>query len=517
VNAPTPDDHPLHDSDRETTASEAEDSVHTAVADSPSAESADDENGEETDDKHHLSLEVEIEDSGPCRKHIRIRVPRDDISHFYAEEVSELAGSAQVPGFRVGHVPKKLIEKRFRKELADQVKQKVLVQSLEQVAAEYELDPISEPDLDVEAIELPEDGDFEYEFDVEVRPEFELPDYEGLVIEKPTRDITEDDVEAYLQRFLEQYGTREEHAGPAEAGDYVTLSAEFRQDGRTVHKIGEFVAQVRPVLQFQDAEVDGFDELMAGAKPGEARETTITVSTEAEHVELRGEALSCTFKVRGIRRLKMPELSAEFFERIGVEDEEELRDEIRATLHRQVEYQQRQACRRQVLEKITESADWELPEDLVLKQVENALRREVLEMQQAGFTSEQIRSRENEIRQQAVSNTEEALKEHFVLDKIATKENLEVSPQELDVEIQMMAMQRGESPRRVRARLQKSGMDENLSAQIRERKAVDFILQHAQFEEVPMEPPVENRSFAVSHSVCGVTTVEAREDEPEAG
>lgn len=462
-----------------------------------------------------MSMDVTIEDAGPCRKHIKIKIPQDDISHFYQEEVSELAETAEVPGFRVGHVPAQLIEKRFRKELAAQVKQKVLLQSLEQVSEDHELDPIGEPNIDVEAIEIPEEGDFEYDFDIEVRPEFSLPDYDGLKITRPSRDITDEDVETYLQRYLEQYGTREEHTGPAEAGDYVTLSAEFFKGGVPLHKIGEMTTQIRPVLRFQDAELEDFDTLITGKKAGETAETELTVSGEAANIEMRGETVTAKFTIRSVRRMKMPELNTEFFERIGADDEKSLREEIRKTLERQVQYQQRQACRRQVLEKITESADWELPEDLVLKQVENALRREVLEMQQAGFTSEQIRSRENEIRQRAVSNTEQALKEHFVLDKIATNEGIEVSPQEIDFEIQLMAMQRGESARRVRARLEKSGMDENLEAQIRERKAVDFILEKAQFEDEPMEAPVEDRIAAVAHSVCGVKAESARDEEEE--
>ncbi len=139
-------------------------------------------------------------------------------------------------------------------------------------------------------------------------------------------------------------------------------------------------------------------------------------------------------------------------------------------------YEQRQAVREQVLEKITESATWDLPEQLVRRQVENALRRTILEMQQAGFTTREIQARENKLRQNAVSSTRQALKEHFILDKIAEKESIEVVPADIETEIRLMAVQRGESPRRVRARLEKTGMIENLEAQIRERKAVDIIL-----------------------------------------
>ena len=308
----------------------------------------------EATEDYTLTLNVEIEDAGPCRKHIKIRVPQEDIQHFYGEEVSDLVEKAEVPGFRVGHVPKKLVEKRFRKELAAQVKQKVLVQSLEQVSDEQDLEPISEPSLDVESLEIPEEGDFEFEFDIEVRPEFDIPDYAGMKIERPVRETTDEDVERYRDRYLEQYGTYEDLEAEAQPGDHVTLSAEFRYQDQPLHKIGELRAQVKPVLRLQDAELEGFDKLLSGAKPGDTIDTEVKISTEAENIEMRGEAVQAAFNVNGVRRLQMPELTNEFFERIGFEDAEELDDEIRATLKRQTEYQQRQACRRQVLDKITE-------------------------------------------------------------------------------------------------------------------------------------------------------------------
>jgi trigger factor len=196
-------------------------------------------------------------------------------------------------------------------------------------------------------------------------------------------------------------------------------------------------------------------------------------------------------------------LNQEFLDQLDVESQAVLRQEIREVLERQVTYEQRQTTRKQVLEKITASANWDLPESLVKRQVENALQREILEMQQAGFTDEQIRARQNELLQQQISMTRQALKEHFVLDKIATLEKLEVTPQDKDVEIAYMAMQRGESPRKVRARLEKTGLIENLEAQILERKAVDVVLEKAVFTDIPGESGRKDDVEAVELSVCG--------------
>ena len=123
-------------------------------------------------------------------------------------------------------------------------------------------------------------------------------------------------------------------------------------------------------------------------------------------------------------------------------------------------------------------------------------------MEQAGFTSQQIMSRENDLRQQSLTMTRRNLKEHFVLDRIATEEKVEVSELEIEQEISAMSFQRGESPRRVRARLMKSGVIENLFAQIRERKAVDLILDSAQFQDTPFHLPVDRSTASLERSIC---------------
>ena len=475
--------------------------------------------GDFGDERPRMDLTVEVEDAGPCLKHVRVTVARAEIDAALEDAVGEYADQASVPGFRVGRVPDTLIKKRFKEELAAQVKQRVLIDSLEQVSEEQDLDPINEPDLDVATLDLPDEGDFEYEFDVEVRPKFDMPDLSGLKIERPAADVTDVEVEEYRAEFLTQYGRLEPQDRPAEPGDTLKLKVTFAHDGKELHTIPELKAKLKPVLRLTDAELEGFDELLKGANVGETREATLTVSPEADRVELRGEEVAGTFEVLSVAVLKLPTLTRELLDRIGVETSEELDEQIRGSLTRQREYRQRQDAREQLLSGMIESADWELPEKLVRRQTENALRRELLEMQQAGFTTAQIRARENELKQNAVSATRQALKEHFILDRVAEENDIEPTPGELDREITLMALQQGEPVRRVRSRLAKSGMIENLAAQLRERKAVDFLLEQAEYVEVPSSEPAADRVEAVKQSVCGIGSVAAtvEEDENESG
>src|SRR5579864_2132685 len=205
------------------------------------------EGGEEAPFK--MSLSVDIQNAGPCKKHVRVQVPRNDLEHYYNEAVKDLVTTAAVPGFRTGHVPRKLVEKRFRKEVGDHVRQKVLMQSLQQLGDDHKLDAINEPDLDVETLVLPDEGDFSYEFDIEVRPEFDLPNYAGLSIKRPVRAITDGELKTYLENYLAQFGQLVPLDGPAEAGDYVLASLRFESNGSELSRSAEKQIRIRPTLR----------------------------------------------------------------------------------------------------------------------------------------------------------------------------------------------------------------------------------------------------------------------------
>ena len=467
--------------------------------------------------KPRLELKTEIKDVGPCKKHIRVIVAKDAIAGVLNEAVQEYTTKAEIPGFRVGKVPASLIKKRFKKEISDQVKQRVLMVSLDQIAEDSKIDPINQPNLDMETIELPEDADFEYEFEVEVRPSFDLPVYKGMKINRPVREVSEQDINDYQTNFVEQYGVQEPVDAAVAAADFINVDIVISRGDAEYNRISDQTVRVLPLLKLQDGELAGFDKLMIGAKVDDTRTAKIKVSMEAPVVEMRGEQLDVAFTVLDVKRMSGQTVDAEFCDRVGFASVDALRTAIRRTLERQVKYEQRQTCRKQITDKIIESANWELPEDMVGKQVENALRREVLEMQQAGFTNQQIMSRENDLRQQSLSMTRRNLKEHFVLDRIATEEKIEVTELEIEQEISAMSFQRGESPRRVRARLMKSGVIENLYAQIRERKAVDLILDSAQFNDTPFNLPVDRTTASLERSVCvaPIVTAASSDDDDE--
>ena len=129
--------------------------------------------------KRKLDLEVAITDAGPCKKHLKITIPRSEIDLQFEESLESLQKDAAVPGFRPGRAPRQLIVKRFKKQVSQQVKSNLLMSSLEQIDKDYKLEPIVQPRLDIEAIEIPESGPMSFEMDVEVRPQFEIAQLQG--------------------------------------------------------------------------------------------------------------------------------------------------------------------------------------------------------------------------------------------------------------------------------------------------------------------------------------------------
>jgi trigger factor len=440
------------------------------------------------EEKEPLHLAVDIQNRGTCERHIKVAIPREDIDRYFDKEFSDLMPNAQIPGFRPGRAPRKLVETRFRKDIADKVKTLLLSDSLAQIHEEQNIAAISEPDLDLDAVEVPAEGPLTFEFNLEVRPEFTMPKWKGLSIEKPVREITDADVDQALRNVLANRGRLAPFDGPAATGDYITVNLTFKDGDNVLASAAEEVIRIRPELSFRDGKIADFDKLMTGVRAGETRQGQADVAADAPNSDLRGKKVTAIFEVVEVKKLEIPAITPELLEELGgFELESDLRDAIRDQLTRQLDYEQRRRARAQITAALTEAANWDLPPSLLQRQSHRELQRAVMELKRSGFSDDDIRAHENELRQNSAVSTAKALKEHFILERIAEDEKIESTEADFDQEIALIAAQSSESPRRVRAQIEKSGNWDVLQNQIIERKAIDLILQHASFKEVPFE------------------------------
>ena len=443
---------------------------------------------EQNAEEQKLNLDVKVDSRSACERHITVTVSRDDIDRFMTKEFDELKPVAQVPGFRPGRAPMTVVKARFRKEVADRVKSAILMESISQVNDSENLAPISDPMFDYVALEIPQAGDFVFEYDIEVRPEFEVPAWKGMSLEKPVREFSDADVDAASVSFRSRMGKLDASEEGAVAGDYIATKLFIRYNDEIINSSEQETIRLRPSLLFSDATIEKFDEQMAGVKAGETRTLKFTLSETAPNVLLRGKEVEAVFEVQKVYKLNVPAVDEEFLGKYGFENEESYRNFLKTNLESQMVYQQEQTAREAITGKLLESADWELPPALLERQAQRELYRTMLELQRSGFPIEKIQEHLNILQQNSLENTKKALKEHFILERIAESENIDAEEADYDEEIQEIAVRTQESPRRVRARIEKQNHMDILRNQIIERKVIALILENAQFEETTFEP-----------------------------
>jgi len=441
------------------------------------------------EESQELDLQVEVASPSACERHVTVTVSRADVDRYLDDAYGELMSTASVPGFRAGRAPRKLVESRFKKEISEQIKGSLLMDSLGQVSEQQDFTAISEPNLNLDAVQVPDEGPMTFEFDIEVRPEFEMPKWRGLELDRPVRDFADEDIDQQLEKMLTRFGQLTPHDGPASEGDYLTVNIITSHDGKQLVHDEERVTRIRSILSFRDSKLEDFDKLMDGAKAGDKRSGKVELTQDAPAEALRGQQVDVEFEILEVKQLKLPELTEDFLQEMGdFESEEKLREAIRADLQRQLEYEQQQKIRGQITALLTESASWELPPGLLKRQSARELERAVMELRRAGFSEAEIRARENQLQQNSAGSTAQGLKEHFILERIAEDENIEAEEGDFEKEIYLMAMQSGESPRRVRAQIEKRDLMDVLQNQILERKVLEAVQEKAKFIDQPYEP-----------------------------
>ncbi|HEY6565294.1 MAG TPA: trigger factor, partial [Pirellulaceae bacterium] len=359
------------------------------------------------------------------------------------------------------------------------------------------------PDFDFEAIELPDQGPMLFEFNLEVRPEFELPEWKGLSIQRPTRTVTEADVDKGLERWIQTKDT-EPTDEPVKLGYTLVADLESQFQGERVAQQEAVTIYVRSDLSFPDGTWHDFGKLVQGHRAGDRCSGRMMVSKDAADERYRGEEVEITVEILQVRKpIKTTET---LWRELNFPSEDALRGLVRESLMRQMRYEQDRRIREQITLQLTEAASWELPPDLLRRQASRELDRAVMELRSSGFSESQIASKVNQLRQQSQTATARALKEHFVLERIAETEGVDAEDDDFEAEIEALASQAGQSIRATRARLEKRGLVDVMRNQIVERKVIDLIREHARFTDVAYKPD-EQSVTALEDPITGTGIV----------
>ena len=250
-----------------------------------------------------------------------------------------------------------------------------------------------------------------------------------------------------------------------------------------LNEVKEIQFRLQPELRFRDGSIPELGKALVGAKPGETRKGEAKLGSATGEAALRGATVPVELRLHDLKQMRLPEINPAFLNSIGFESMAELREAVQDALERRMETQQRQALRRQIVDHLVAQTPFDLPADLVRREEKSTIRRLVMELRREGITDAEIRASEAAIRANAHESTLRSLKELLLLSKIAEAEEIEVDEEDFLVEIEAMAERSGESPRRIRTRLEKEGLSEQMTTQILERKVIDRILQLSTVED----------------------------------
>ena len=437
-----------------------------------------------------LNPSVAVEDAGPALKKLSIEVPDDRIHQRLEEGFERLQTDAQVPGFRPGRAPRRLLERRFGSDLREEVKGRILSDAYAEALKQTGLEAIGSPDVkEEENLELPEDGPLSFEVEVEVHPHIELPPLEDIEIDRPSAEVTDEEIEKELDQHREAMGSLTDRPADAalERGD-VAICDVAVYPGHEPAEDAEAVIErsQEPVMVPREEDqglvagllVDDLASKLEGATPGRTVRIATTGPESYEDENVRGQPVTAVVTIQNVQRLEPAPIET-IVERAGTESEDDLRDRLRHMLEQRKQGEQRESQEKQARDYLVERAEVELPEKLTEQQVEQMVERERQRLRGQGLPDETIDAELESIRQRCEEEARRDVKLYFVLERVAQELELEVTSQELNGQIAQMAMQRGRRPEKMRQELQQSGEMASMRQQALQQKAVDALLEKA--------------------------------------
>ena len=453
---------------------------------------AESESNQPTAPESEASPQVTVEEAGPARKKISIEIPESQIQGKLDEQFNHLKEEAALPGFRRGKVPARLLERRFGKDLRQQVKGELLNEAYQQAMQEKELSPLGDPEIETDQIELPESGPLSFSFEVDVQPEVELPDFSGLTVDKPSASVSDDEVEQEIESYQERFGQHEsiEDAEVRESdfvqGDVRILAGE--DAGDDAEELEQHPGTYA-IVHGEDFDYKGhlagivipdFGKRLLGKQVGDVERFSVTGPESHENERIANQPITITLRIDQVQRV-VPAPVETVMEQAGMESADELRQQVRQMLEGRRQRDQQQEMHRQVREQLRERVEVELPENILERQKEQALRQRQMQAMYRGESPEAEPSEET--RAEVDREARNELKDLFVLGEAAKQLEVSVSENEVNQQVTMAAMQQGQRPEQFRKQLEERGELQSLYMDLREHKTLDAILEQATVNE----------------------------------
>ena len=400
-----------------------------------------------------------VENLSPTRVKLTVEVPSEELQPHIDAALKSIGSQIQVPGFRKGKVPARIIEQRVGKgAVVQESVNDALPEFFGKAVEETEVEPIGQPEVDITEVPMEDGEDLKFTVEVDVRPEITLPDYDGLKIQVDNLEVTDADVEEKLTELRERFGTLTGVDRAVETGDFVSIDLRAEVDGEEVDSVEGVSYEVGSGNM-----LEGMDEALLGMAKGETK----NFSAPLAGGDQAGSSADCTVTVQSVKVRELPEVDDDFAQMASEFDTaEELRADVTQQAEQSKKFEQGIQARDKVLEHLLDNTEIALPESIIESEVNSHLEQEG-------------RLEDEEHRAEVDESTRKALKTQFLLDEVGKTEEVEVGQPELIEYLMMQAQQYGMDPNQFAQMLDQQGQVEGMVGEVARRKALAAALDKA--------------------------------------
>ncbi len=419
---------------------------------------------------------TETKDSS-TKQEVEIEVPAEEVTRQTEALVQKYQKLARLPGFRVGHVPSSIIRKRFAEEIKSDVIEALVPKHFREAAQKRGLQPISQPR--VTDLKLDDGGPLHFKAAFDVLPDIKVDGYKELRAEKPEIAVSDADVDRALEELREQRATYTEIEGsPLGDGDFAQISLHGHPksgEGQPV-QLDDVMVEIGGKSTLTE-----FTDHLRGASVGDEPTFDVIYPADYSDQRLAGQTFSYTAKVKAVKQKVLPELDAEFAKQLGdFAEVADVRQRIRENIEAEGRHKAEHEAKDRLMAELVRRNEFEVPDSLIEAQVDIRLERGLRALAAQGMRREDLQKMN--LDQLRVGQREQAIRDvkgQLLLDKVAEQENIQVSDQELDHEVESAATQTNQTLESVRARLLKDGGLERIRERIRGEKTLEFLYRQS--------------------------------------
>lgn len=423
-------------------------------------------------------MNIEITEVAPCRKRMQVELDVPEVDEAFETAFAEVKQAAQVPGFRKGHVPRKLLERRFGKMIEEDVRAKLFQKGFLAALKQEDLSPLGEPDIKLDELTAERGTAFNFSTEVDVRPVFELAPYEGLELEEAVEPVTDAEVDERLEALQQNFADHVPIDEPAAENHLIEGHVVLRAGGEEIFNEEERALRLEGTKLF-GIEVGDLMEKLGGVVVGDERTLNFTLPEEYPREDLRGKDAEMSIKVGKVLRTELPLLDDAFAARVGLPDLESLREQLRLSMTEERRRQAREQTEEQLVDKLIEANPFDIPAGLVARQAENNLKQAKLRLAYMGTGPDDVQAREEELKAESQEQAERMIRRMIILDAIAETQELRVDESDIQAHLMRLSQAYRTSPEQMLKEIQDRDGMAAMEHEIRDIKVVEFLIEAA--------------------------------------